>query len=175
MRRILEYVALFLVLTLLQVFLFDNLNISMYLYPLVYVGFILTLPMNINHAALLLLSLFTGVFVDLFAGTYGLNTIASLATGFFRPFVLNVTLGKDVVREGGMPLPLTVGRTSWFRYAVILISIHCLVFFLFEALTFKYIWFTLLRAAGSIASTTLIIWFLAMLFPVGKHKSSVFH
>lgn len=170
MSRILEYGLIFVVLILLQVFLFDNLNLSIYLYIMVYVGFILVLPMNINPTLLLLLCFATGVTMDFFTGTYGLHTIASLATGFVRPLVLNITVGKDVVRDGGMPLPLSVGRGKWIKYAVLLIAVHCLVFFLFEAMTFRYLWFTLARAAGSILSTTIIIWFLAYLFPYGRHS-----
>lgn len=171
MRRILEYGLVFIALIMLQVFLFDNLNVSVYFYPMIYVGFILVLPMNINPALLLFLSLLTGVTMDLFAGTYGLNAIACLAAGFVRPVLLNMTVGKDVARDGGLPLPLNVGRGKWFRYALLLIAVHCLVFFFFEAMTFRYVWFTLARALCSIVLTTVIIWFLAYLFPYGKQNS----
>ena len=40
MHRTLPYLALFAVVVLLQVFLFDNLSISIYLNPLVYVAFV---------------------------------------------------------------------------------------------------------------------------------------
>ena len=40
MHRTLPYISLFVVTVLLQVFLFDNLSISIYLNPLVYVAFV---------------------------------------------------------------------------------------------------------------------------------------
>ena len=46
MHRTLPYLALFAVVVLLQVFLFDNLSISIYLNPLVYVAFIALLPLD---------------------------------------------------------------------------------------------------------------------------------
>lgn len=174
MRNVIEYGLLFVALVLLQVFLFDNLNFSIYLYPLIYVGFILLLPMNINSTVLLLLSFLIGVTVDFLSGMNGLHTIASLATGFVRPIVLNLTIGKDASREGGMPLPLTIGRGKWLRYAVVLVSIHCLLFFFFEIISFRYFWFTLLRTFGSILTTTLLLWFLASLFPARQqHRNSM--
>ena len=38
MYRTVPYIVLFLILALLQIFLFDNLSISIYLCPLVYIG-----------------------------------------------------------------------------------------------------------------------------------------
>lgn len=60
MYRTLPYVALFAVSALLQVFLFDNLAISVYLNPLIYVAFIILLPLDIPPVVLLLLGLLTG-------------------------------------------------------------------------------------------------------------------
>ena len=53
MHRTLPYLALFAVVVLLQVFLFDNLSISIYLNPLVYVAFIALLPLDTPPAAVL--------------------------------------------------------------------------------------------------------------------------
>ena len=46
MYRTLPYLALFAATVLLQVFLFDNLSISVYLNPLVYIAFIVLLPLD---------------------------------------------------------------------------------------------------------------------------------
>ena len=46
MYRTVPYIVLFLILALLQIFLFDNLSISIYLCPLVYIGFIVLLPID---------------------------------------------------------------------------------------------------------------------------------
>lgn len=168
MHRAVEYSIIFVVTALIQVLIFDRLNISPYLYPLVYTGFLLLLPLNINNALLLLLGFAMGCTVDLLSGTPGLNTIASLASGFVRPAVLNLCLGRDAARENIMPLPVTIGRNKWLRYALILISVHCLIFFFFEATSFRYAGFTLLRSLGSIGSTTLLLWFTASLMPAER-------
>ena len=157
---------------LLQVFLFDNLTVSPYLYPLVYAGCIILLPANIDRALLLILSFALGLSVDLLSGMAGLNTIAATATGFLRPALFSLTVGKDAAREGFMPLPLNTGRTKWLRYAAATLAVHCTVFFLFEAMTFKYFGFTLLRIAGSTVTTTLLVWFAASLLPTGRSHGS---
>ncbi len=53
MYRIYPFVILFLTTALLQVFLFDNLSVSIYLDPLVYVAFVLLLPLDIRPVTLL--------------------------------------------------------------------------------------------------------------------------
>lgn len=168
MHKTLRYSIIFVAAVLLQVFLFDNLNLSPYLYPLVYVGFIVLLPLNTNHGLLLCLSLATGVAVDLLSGTPGLNTIASLASGFSRPAAVNLALGKDLARENIVPLPFTVGRNKWLRYSLLVIALHCTVFFFFEAASLRYAGFTVLRSLGSILSTVLLVWFAASLMPAGR-------
>lgn len=168
-KTVFEYIIFFVVLVLLQVFLFDNINLSIYISPLVYVAFIVMLPLNINHALLLLLGLVTGVAMDFFTGMGGLNTIACLATSFLRPAVLNLTIGKEVVREGGAPLPRDLGMGRWLRYVSLLVLVHCIVFFGFEAMTLHYIVFTLLRMVCSAAVTIVLVWFTGMLYP-GKSQ-----
>ena len=84
MHRVVEYTLMFIVLVLLQVFLFDNLNLSPYCYPLVYVGFILLLPVTLLPAWTLLLGFAIGAVTDLLSGTPGLHTIAATATAFCR-------------------------------------------------------------------------------------------
>ena len=71
MHRTLPYLALFAVVVLLQVFLFDNLSISIYLNPLVYVAFIALLPLDTPPIVLLLSGLATGVTMDLAMGAAG--------------------------------------------------------------------------------------------------------
>ena len=53
MYRTLPYLGLFAAAALLQVFLFDNLTISIYLNPLVYIVFIALLPLDTPPVVLL--------------------------------------------------------------------------------------------------------------------------
>ena len=64
MYRTLPYLALFAATVLLQVFLFDNLSISVYLNPLVYIAFIVLLPLDTPPVVLLGAGLALGVTMD---------------------------------------------------------------------------------------------------------------
>ena len=95
MHKTLPYLALFAVVVLLQVFLFDNLSISIYLNPLVYVAFIALLPLDTPPAAVLGAGLALGVTMDFAMGAAGINTIATLLIAFLRPTLAGMICGRD--------------------------------------------------------------------------------
>ena len=57
MYRLLEYGILFFVMVILQVFLFSRIGISIYVNPLVYIAFLILLPMEIAGALRLVLGM----------------------------------------------------------------------------------------------------------------------
>ena len=61
MHRTLQYAILFIVMVILQIFLFSRIGISVYVHPLVCIAFIVLLPMEIAPLALLGLGLLLGV------------------------------------------------------------------------------------------------------------------
>ena len=61
MPRIFPYLGLFVSAVLLQIFLFDNLSISVYLNPLVYIVFIAMIPLDARPVTLLGAGLLLGV------------------------------------------------------------------------------------------------------------------
>ncbi|HBX90150.1 MAG TPA: rod shape-determining protein MreD, partial [Alistipes sp.] len=73
MYRTYPYAILFVTTALLQVFLFDNLSLSLYFDPLVYLSFIVLLPLDIAPVVLLGAGLATGVGMDMAMGTAGIN------------------------------------------------------------------------------------------------------
>lgn len=103
MHRTLQYAILFIVMVILQIFLFSRIGISVYVHPLVCIAFIVLLPMEIAPLALLGLGLLLGVTLDFFMATAGIHTVAALLAAFCRPALLNVLVGKDEVKDGGVP------------------------------------------------------------------------
>ena len=100
MHRTLPYISLFVVTVLLQVFLFDNLSISIYLNPLVYVAFVALLPLDTPPVALLASGLAMGVTMDFAMGAAGVNTIATLLIAFVRPALLRTLYTRDMAWSG---------------------------------------------------------------------------
>ncbi|WP_418991534.1 rod shape-determining protein MreD [Alistipes sp.] len=164
MYRTLPYFSLFLVTVLLQVFLFDNLTISIYLNPLVYVAFIALLPLDTPPVVVLLAGLAAGVAMDFAMGIAGVNTISTLLVAFMRGTLLSLLSRRDDLREGGVPSVARLGRRTFLIYLVVLIVLHHAVFFLLEALSWAHLTHTLLRIAASSAVSTAFVWIIARIF-----------
>ena len=103
MHRTLPYISLFVVTVLLQVFLFDNLSISIYLNPLVYVAFVALLPLDTPPVVLLASGLAMGVTMDFAMGAAGVNTIATLLVAFVRPALLRTLYTRCLLYTSPSP------------------------------------------------------------------------
>ena len=160
MHRTLQYAILFIVMVILQIFLFSRIGISVYVHPLVCIAFIVLLPMEIAPLALLGLGLLLGVTLDFFMATAGIHTVAALLAAFCRPALLN----------GGVPNINRIGAKKFVRYASAMILIHSTAFFLLEALSWSFFYRTALRIALSSAVTLPLVYFCQKLFSVNRQK-----
>ena len=164
MYRTLPYIGLFAAVVLLQVFLFDNLSISVYLNPLVYVVFIALLPLDAQPVSLLGSRLLLGITMDCAMGAAGINTIATLPIAFFRPSLAGMICGRENVREGGIPSPDRLGSRKFFAFLLVLTLIHHTIFFLLEALSWRLLPHTILRILLSSALSVAFGWIVTRIF-----------
>lgn len=167
MQRTLAYTVYFIVIALLQAFVFNNLNLSIYIYPMVYVSFVLLLPIKTPHIATLFLGLIVGVTMDLASGSAGLHTIASLATAFSRPLLLRLAIGREDANEAGIPNADRLGVGKFLKYSSAFILLHCIIFFSFEALTWSFFYLTALRIVLSTLVTIPLVYLAQMLLITG--------
>lgn len=152
-NSILRYGLISVILILLQVLLFNNIQFSGYVNPYVYIMIILMLPALTPQWLLLVIAFFTGLVIDLFSGSPGMHASATLFAGFFRPYVLRIISPRDGY-ESGSDLSMTAYGARWyFIYAVIIVLIHHLTLFYIEVFRFADFFRTLLRALLSSAFT----------------------
>lgn len=164
MYRTLPFLLLFAATALLQIFLFDNLAVSVYFNPLVYIAFVLLLPLDTPHIGLLAAGLAAGATMDCTMGAAGLNTLATLPVAFFRPWIVALCYNREEAREGGIPSPERFGVGKFVRYIVLGVLLHHALFFIFEALSWSRLPHTLLRIAISSAASAAFVWLIARLF-----------
>lgn len=171
MHRIIEYTALFLVVVLLQFFLFSNLSLGVYINPLIYVAFLVLLPMQLSAFAVLMLGFMLGVVMDFMMGTFGINTVACLFVAFSRPLMLRINIGSDEIKDGGIPCVRRLGALKFIRYAALFIIVHSLIYFSLETATTAYYYLTLLRVAISSVISLGLIYACQFFFTLKEHKS----
>jgi len=157
MSSILKYAGSFVVLTTLQLLLFNNIEFSGYVNPFVYIMFILILPVSIPSWILLLLSFLTGFVIDIFSGTMGVHVFATVLAGFVRPWALSLNVTTEVSDHDMSPSSYKSGLRWFLIYIVIVVLVHHLALFYIEIFTFRNFFHTLLRVLLSTAMTTFFI------------------
>lgn len=157
-NSILRYTVIFIILILLQVLFLNNIQFSGYVNPYVYVMLILLLPVEISSWILLFISFFTGLTVDFFSATPGMHAGATVAAGFFRPFILRFISPHDGYEPGATPSMEIYGFRWFLIYTFLIILIHHSVLFYLEVFRFADFFRTLLRVLlSSLFSVTFIL------------------
>jgi hypothetical protein len=171
MRRFFKYLAIFIVaVVVLQLVIFDSMHPWIYFAPLAYVAFIVLLPLGTRPVSMLVLGLLTGIFVDFFEGTGGLHTAVTLFTAYIRRYEIMLTLGRDALDSDAMPSVRLLGVGKFVRYSSLAVSVHCLLFFMLESLTWYNIHLVLLKTVVGAVVTMLAVWAVSMLFSTKKQK-----
>jgi len=163
-------IVLLLILIPLQVFLLDHINIGGSVNPYIYVLFILLLPFETPGWLLLILAFLLGITIDLFSGTVGMHTAATVLLAFFRPFVIR-SISAHREFDSGMKITIFETGFRWFViYTFILVLVHHIALFYIEAFRFSGFFHTFTRAIYSTLFTTLLIIIFQYLFASRKRK-----
>lgn len=147
----------FVLIILAQVLILNNIQLSGFINPYIYILFIITLPVKISRLLLLSIAFTTGFIIDLFTQTPGLHAAATVFIAFVRPYILNALAPRDGYDADELP---TIGNfgLNWFLiYCSIIIIIHHLVLFYLEMFSFDQFFQTLLRVFISSIFTLFII------------------
>ena len=157
-NSILRFGPIFILLILLQVLLFNNIEFSGYVNPYVYIMFILLLPVEISSWLLLVIAFFTGLTIDLFCGSPGMHASATVLAGFVRPYILRLLSPRDGYETGSDPSMIIYGFKWFLIYTLIIVLIHHTALFYLEVFRFTDFFRTLLRVIlSSLFSITFII------------------
>jgi len=152
-----KYVIMFFVLVLVQVLILNNIQISGFINPYIYILFVLLLPFNIQGYFLLGLSFLIGITIDIFGNTPGIHAGATVLLAFIRPGLAQLISSRELIEKGTTPNMIQLGFASFIKYVVISVLIHHLVLFFAETFSFGDILETLLRWILSSLFSILII------------------
>ena len=157
MNSLLRYTGTFLILIVLQLLIFNNIEFSGYVNPYIYVMFILILPVAIPSWILLILAFLTGLVIDLFSGTIGVHAFATVMAGYARPWVLSLNITSEASEPETSPSSYRSGLRWFLIYVVTVVMIHHLALFFVEIFSLRNFFLTLLRVLLSTAATTFFI------------------
>lgn len=148
----------------------QNINLGPYIIMLPYVLIILMLPFETQRVALMVISFFVGISLDIFHDSSGLHASACTLMGFSRHYVLKFISPRDGYDIGVKPTVDDMGLAWYLRYAGTLILIHHFAFFYLEIFRFNEFFGTFLRVILSSIGTFLLVYLLQFLFYTGKKR-----
>ena len=121
------------ILVLFQVLVLNNIQVSGYINPYMYVLFILLLPFETPRWLLLISGFAIGLSIDLFANTLGMHTSATVFMAFLRPYVLKWVMPHDEYEQSTYPRLYYYGFTWFLKYSLVLVLLHHTFLFYVEA------------------------------------------
>src|SRR5512133_585173 len=163
MNNFLRYTGVFVLLVLLQLLVFNNIQFSGYINPYVYVMLIIILPLSMPSWVVLIIAFLAGFIIDAFSGTMGVHTFASVMAGFVRPWVISINMTHEAADPDISPSVRNSGLRWFLMFSLMIVLVHHLSLFYVEVFSFSGFFRTLLRVLVSTLFTTFFIVILDMI------------
>ncbi|MAW65589.1 MAG: rod shape-determining protein MreD [Flavobacteriales bacterium] len=151
-----------------QLMVLSRLNISQSIYPLVYPILLFTVVRNMNRSIFLLFGFGLGFFVDIFSNTGGAHAFACTVIAFVRPLFLSSMGPMDIGSDQIKPSILSLGVKTFAVYALFMLAIHHVIYFILEVFTFHNFHQTIFRIFLSLLISWLLVMSLQFLFNVKR-------
>ena len=149
-------ILLFFLLVFLQVWLLSTIHLFGLATPLLYIYFLIKLPIKMNRNIILLVSALLGFVIDIFGDTLGLNMLVMVVCGLLRIYLLKLFTPRDI-SDDCIPSFNTFGKYLFLRYAGVITLIQVSLLFFIESLSLFNLKLLLLQIMSSFILTFLLI------------------
>lgn len=156
-RTILNFALLFVVLVLAQVVVFNHLYLFNVALPLVFIYFIIRLPVTMNLNWVLTVSFLLGLTVDIFSDTQGMNALACTIFATLKKPILRLYFPREEDLNDPEPSIKSLGLGIYVKYLITMSLVYCTLYFVIESFSFFNPVRLLLRIVCSSALTFLLI------------------
>ena len=164
-KHFIKYLSLLPLFVLLQVLVLNEILFFSYINPYLYLALILSLPLKTPKWFLLLYAFFLGFFIDLFGGSLGFHSTATVLIAFLKPAISKITIPHNILEVNDEICMNKIGNKSFIMYSLILLLFHNTVLFLLEHLNFS---FSILGKIIASSFFTLILILIMELFKTKK-------
>ena len=137
--KFLQEIGRLLLIFVLQVLLFDHLHIGSWGIMMIYILFLINLPIRIPRWAEMLIGLLVGIMMDVWHSSLGIHIAACVALSFVRPLLLTNAV-QDIERIKDNISVQTIGRIEYTKCAVILTIMHHFIVFSLETWNIQFWW-----------------------------------
>ena len=143
-KQIVRYV----IVMVLQVLLFDQLQLLGVCHPYIYLLCLLMMPITLPHISDMLIGAVVGLVMDIFCNSLGVHMSACILVMYVRPYLLSALVNETDRLNEQLSLH-SLGMESLVKYVVILVLLHHLTVFMLAAWSWQHMGFVVLETLVS--------------------------
>jgi|SRR5690554_2510625 len=146
----------FMLLIILQVMLLNRIDLFGVATPVLYIYFLLKLPVGRNQFYVIISGFLMGLIIDVFLNTPGMNAAATTIVAAFRRPIINLFFSRVEYDEFVPGMYTAAG--AFIRFTIFTVLLHLTLLFFIESFTLFNLVNTLLRiVTSSLVSVVLIL------------------
>ncbi len=153
--RYIQEFFIFILLILLQVHLLNRINVFGYATPVLYIYFLLKLPIGRNPFYVIISGFLIGLIIDIFLNTPGMNAAATTIVATLRSPILNLFYDRDIFDE--FVPGMNTGTSQFVKLTVFIVLLHLTLLFFIESFTLFNAGSTIIRILSSTIISILIL------------------
>ncbi len=156
-RTIFTTILQFILISLAQILLLNNIQLFGYMQPLIYIWFIILLPNSFPKWIVMILGFLMGFTMDVFSAQLGFHTATATLTATIKPMMLSWFV-NNFDNNTFRPSIAEMGFLSFSGFTSSIVFLHTTIYILIESFSFAEILNLLLRILiSSLISIGLIL------------------
>ncbi len=136
-KKLITYIGLLPIFVLIQVLILNEILFFSYINPYLYLFLIINFPLNGSKWFLLIYAFVLGFLIDLFSGTLGFHSTATVMIAFFRKSISKITIPHNIIGDNEKITLNKIGSKSFITFSLLIIFLHHTCLFLLEHLNFN--------------------------------------
>lgn len=157
-KEVLQFAVIFILTITVQVLICNHIALFNVAVPIVFIYFIIRLPMDIGKGLLYTLAFLSGLLVDIFSDTPGVNALACTLLAAVKRPVYYAYVPRDDKTRSLVPSVSTLGLSTYCKVLVTMVGIYCLL-----AFTIEYFNFADVKEIAVLASSSCLLTFILLL------------
>lgn len=149
----------------LQILIFDNIQISVFVHIPFYLIYLIILPAKTNKALLLILAFLLGITIDYIHGSSGTVTASLLLTSLARIIALKLLINRDLSVSELSLVSSNITAPIFILYSSIIVVVFSSTLFFIENIGFMAFYYTLLQIAISSVVTVIVMYIFEAFYP----------
>ncbi len=166
-RTIIDFFILFVILTVLQVVVFNHLVLWGVAMPIIFIYWLVRLPVNTGTNLSLTLAFLLGLAIDICSDTQGLNALSCTIAAALRLPILRLYFPREEDLTDPEPSTRSLGSGTYMKYLLTFVTVYCTIYFIVEAFTF----FNPVRLILRIVCSSLISFIVILTIDSLMHRS----